>query len=318
MRKTTDAARGKWRGILLQLGMDAKHLTGKHAPCPMCGGNDRFRFDNKDGSGSYICGQCGAGTGMDLAKAHLGMEFKDAACAVDEILGNVQDDPKAKPAMSSEDQRRCLNTLWKGAVPVEPDCPAGWYLSRRVKGWQNCADLRFADRAPVPGGSTSPAMLAMVRDCRTGNPVSIHRTFLTLAGDKASMDNPRALMPGELPESVSVRLADAAETLGIAEGIETALAAQAKFGVPCHAALTAGFLAKWQPPEGVRKVIVFGDCDQTYTGQAAAYTLAHRLSRQLQVEVRIPGQFGADWADDVAACGRAKARGTCSTTLRKA
>jgi putative DNA primase/helicase len=301
MLKTTDAARGKWRGILLQLGMDEKHLTGKHVACPMCGGNDRFRFDNKDGNGTWICNQCGAGTGIDLAKAHLGVEFKDAACAVDEILGNVQDDAKPKPALSSDDQRRLLNQLWKGSSPIEADDPAGWYLRSRVHGASACLDLRYHPAAPVPGGSQSPAMLAMVRDCKTGNPVSIHRTFLTLAGAKADMPNPRALMPGELPESISVRLAEAGEVLGIAEGIETALAAQVKFGVPCHAAINAGFLAKWQPPEGVRRVIVFGDCDQTYTGQAAAYTLAHRLSRKLQVEVRIPGQFGTDWADEVAA-----------------
>jgi putative DNA primase/helicase len=229
------------------------------------------------------------------------MEFRDAACAVDEILGNVADDPKAKPALSGETQRRLLNDLWRASLAVETDCPVGWYLTNRVPGWSNCADLRFAERAPVPGGSFGPAMLAMVRDCKTGNPVSIHRTFLTLAGTKADMPNPRALMPGDLPEAVSVRLAEAGEVLGIAEGIETALAAQAKFGVPCHAAINAGFLAKWQPPEGVRKVIVFGDCDDSYTGQAAAYTLAHRLSRKVAVEVRIPGQFGTDWADEVAA-----------------
>lgn len=300
MRKTCDAARGKWKGILLTLGMDAKHLTGKHGPCPMCGGEDRFRFDNKDGAGTYICNQCGAGTGIDLVKAWKGWDFKTAAQAVDEVLGNVPSDPPGKPALSDENRRRLMNALWKASVPVDEFNPAGWYLESRVPGWQPCADLRFAEAAPVPGGGTSPALLALVRDAE-GNPATIHRTFLTQDGAKAAMDNPRALMPGDLPDSISVRLAEAGEVLGIAEGIETALAAQAKFGVPCHAALTAGFLAKWQPPEGVRKVIVFGDCDQSYTGQAAAYTLAHRLSRKLQVEVRIPSQFGTDWADEVAA-----------------
>lgn len=301
MRKTCDAARGKWRGILLSLGMDAKHLTGKHAPCPLCGGNDRFRFDNKDGAGTYICNQCGAGSGIDLVKAWKGWDFKTAAQEVDRILGNVPSDPAPKPAMAEADRRRLMNDLWRASKPLEKDCPAGWYLSRRVPGWKNCADLRFAEAAPVPGGGKSPALLALVRDAVTNEPATIHRTFLTLAGEKAAMDNPRAMMPGDLPEAVSVRLSPAGDTLGIAEGIETALAAQVKFGVPCHAALTAGFLAKWQPPEGVRRVIVFGDADANYTGQAAAYTLAHRLSRKLQVEVRIPGQFGTDWADEVAA-----------------
>lgn len=300
MRKTCDAARGKWKGILLQLGMDGKHLSGKHAPCPLCGGNDRFRFDNKDGTGSYICGQCGAGTGMDLVKAFKGWEFRDAAQAVDEVLGNVPSDPPGKPALSDDNRRRLMNALWKASKPVDEFNPAGWYLTARVGFVPSCADLRFAEAAPIPGGGTAPALLALVRD-HAGNPATIHRTFLTQDGAKAAMDNPRAMMPGELPDCVSVRLSEAGETLGIAEGIETALAAQAKFGVPCHAALTAGFMAKWQPPEGVSKIIVFGDADSNYTGQAAAYTLAHRLSRKLQVEVRIPGQFGTDWADEVAA-----------------
>jgi putative DNA primase/helicase len=301
VRKTCDAARNKWKGILLQLEVDRSHLTGKHVSCPICGGRDRFRFDNKGGNGTWICNQCGAGTGMDLLMQAKGWDFRTAAQEVDRILGNVSDDPTPKPAMPEADRRRLMNALWTGAKPIEVDDPAGWYLTSRVAGWRNCPDLRFADAAPVPGGGKSPAMLALVRDAVTGAPATIHRTFLTAEGAKAAMDNPRAMMPGDLPEAVSVRLAEAGEVLGIAEGIETALAAQVKFGVPCHAALTAGFLAKWQPPEGVTKVIVFGDADGNYTGQAAAYTLAHRLSRKLQVEVRIPGQFGTDWADEVAA-----------------
>jgi phage/plasmid primase-like uncharacterized protein len=35
--KTLDAARGKWRGILLSLGIDEKYLRNKHGPCPLCG-----------------------------------------------------------------------------------------------------------------------------------------------------------------------------------------------------------------------------------------------------------------------------------------
>lgn len=301
MRKTTDAARGKWKGVFLSLEIDAKHLTGKHCPCPICGGSDRFRFDNKDGAGTWICNQCGAGGGIDLLMQAKGWDFRTAAQAVDKVLGNVPADPPGKPALSDENQRRLKNALWKASQPIEPGDPASLYLSGRVPGWKHCDDLRFAKSAAVPGGGSSPALLALVRDAVTGDPVTLHRTFITLDGTKAALDNPRALMPGALPDSVSVRLCEAGEVIGIAEGIETALAAQVKFKVPCHAALTAGFLAKWQPPEGVRKVFVFGDCDQSYTGQAAAYTLAHRLSRKLEVAVRIPGQFGTDWADEVAA-----------------
>jgi putative DNA primase/helicase len=27
--------------------MDERALSGKHGPCPLCGGRDRFRFDDR-------------------------------------------------------------------------------------------------------------------------------------------------------------------------------------------------------------------------------------------------------------------------------
>ena len=46
--------------------------------------------------------------------------------------------------------------------------------------------------------------------------------------------------------------------LGIAEGIETALAASYRFGVPVWSAI----LESWEPPTGVKRMIVFGDNDE--------------------------------------------------------
>ncbi len=63
-----DRALGRWRGILPALGVPAKALSNRHGPCPMCGGKDRFRFDDKGGRGTWICSQCGAGDGIELVK----------------------------------------------------------------------------------------------------------------------------------------------------------------------------------------------------------------------------------------------------------
>ena len=52
--KTIDRARGRWREILPQLGIEAGFLKGKHCPCPSCGGTDRFRFDNRRQDGDYF------------------------------------------------------------------------------------------------------------------------------------------------------------------------------------------------------------------------------------------------------------------------
>ena len=95
-------------------------------------------------------------------------------------------------------------------------------------------------------------------------------------------------MPGKLPDNVAIRLAPAGKVLGIAEGIETALSASALFEVPVWAAISAPLLRKWRPPEGVEKVMIFGDNDKSFTGQEAAYHLARQLSDSVEVEVKIP------------------------------
>ncbi len=51
--------RGRWRGILMQLGIGAEFLAGKHTHCPKCAGKDRFRpFSDFDETGGVICSQC--------------------------------------------------------------------------------------------------------------------------------------------------------------------------------------------------------------------------------------------------------------------
>ena len=105
-------------------------------------------------------------------------------------------------------------------------------------------------------------------------------------------------MPGIIAKGAAIRLAPAGDVLGIAEGIETALSATALFGVPCWAAVSAGMLAAWQPPSEAKRIIIFGDNDPSYAGQAAAYALARRLgSMQARVEVQIPAKVGTDWND---------------------
>ena len=47
------AARGRWPEILAALaGLSGEQLSNRHQPCPLCAGTDRYRFDDKDGSGS--------------------------------------------------------------------------------------------------------------------------------------------------------------------------------------------------------------------------------------------------------------------------
>ena len=101
-----------------------------------------------------------------------------------------------------------------------------------------------------------------------------------------------------------MRLASSAETMGVAEGVETALSAQQMFGVPVWATLATGLLLKWQPPEHARCILIFTDNDENFAGAAAAYPLAHRLkAKGYHVEVRLPPFEGCDWNDVLASEG---------------
>ena len=113
------------------------------------------------------------------------------------------------------------------------------------------------------------------------------------------MEAPRKIMPGCISDGASVRLSDyAGGPLGIAEGVETALAASALYEIPVWAALSTSMMAKWEPPEGCDEVTIFGDNDAKFGGHAAAYRLAHRLAcNGLEVFVKFPERPGQDWAD---------------------
>lgn len=299
--KTAEAARGKWRGILLHCGVPKEFLTGKHGPCLFCGGKDRARWDNKDGNGTFFCSQCGAGDGFEFLKRFKGWDFKTAAAEVDKVIGNVRAEPIRKP-LDNHKRADLLNDLWAGSFALGDDMAARYLKGRGVLPGRVPTCLRFHPDCPVPGGARAPAMLAMVQGV-DGDAVNIHRTFLGPNG-KADMDDPRATMPGPLPDGCAVRLYPVhGERIGIAEGIETAIAAAKRFNMPVWAALNSTLLGKWQPPAGVSSIVVFGDNDPKFGGNAAAYALAHRLAARLRldVEVRIPAIVGKDWADaDVA------------------
>lgn len=301
-----DRARGKWRGILPQLGVSPRFLRNKHGPCPVCGGTDRFRFDDKDGAGTFYCSVCGAGDGVRLVELVNGWEFKEAAEKIEAIMGEVKALP-VKPERSDESKRKALADVWSAGRRIKAGDPAGLFLKSRlgeIHTFPRCLRtierLRYHDEA-LP--TYHPAMLALVRD-PAGNAVNVHRTYLTQDGMKAPVDSPRKMMAGDLPKGSAVRLFPFYEdVLGIAEGLETAWAAHLLFDVPVWSSINATMLMDWQPPKDVKRIMIFGDNDASFTGQMAAFALAYRLKVKegYDVEVHIPDprpeEKNTDWND---------------------
>lgn len=94
-------ATGRWSDLFDMLAIEVG--KGQHCACPVCGGKDRFRFDNKEGRGTYICNQCGAGDGLDLVQKFFSCTVREAADKLADCFGvtanqnnNEQDNPISK------------------------------------------------------------------------------------------------------------------------------------------------------------------------------------------------------------------------------
>ena len=291
---------GRWPSLLTLSGIDGGFLTGNHGPCPICGGKDRFRFDDKEGNGTWICNHCGAGDGFDLLMRVKGWSFAEAASHLEGIVGKAEQS-KPRQQISDDAIRKAMNNLWLGAKPIEAGDPVAAYLAGRgIRLDSFPASLRYAERCSYhhEGNryTTHPAMIAMVAG-PDGKPATLHRTYLAHGGRKADLPKVRMLMPGKIAKGSAVRLGPAGSILGIAEGVETALSAHAIYQVPVWAALSAGMLMQWQPPAEADEIWIFGDYDANFAGQSAAYALAHRLAHEGKiVKVQMPDVLG-DWND---------------------
>lgn len=81
------AAIHDWKMVLQHFGINRDFLSGRHSPCPYCGGRDRFRYDNKHGNGDYFCNGCGAGDGLSLIQKVNGLDFAETAQQLINYLG---------------------------------------------------------------------------------------------------------------------------------------------------------------------------------------------------------------------------------------
>ncbi|MET3791794.1 VapE domain-containing protein [Aquamicrobium terrae] len=193
--------------------------------------------------------------------------------------------PRQKPDHSAEVVR-----LVDGALPLAGTVAEG-YLHARGLGDPGSPDLLFhPDLTDFDTLRGWPGLIALPRLADGTRAPGIHRTFLLDDGSAKAPAGKKML--GSVAEA-AVRLFPMPEDghLGVAEGIETALAAHALFGTPVWAALSADGLARFHWPEGTTRITIYADAGNA--GRQAAATLSDRLNR-----ADIPNQIVLPLHDD--------------------
>lgn len=322
-----ELANGHWREILVAAGIDEDALDGEHHPCPLCGGTDRFRFDDKDGRGTYYCNGCGAGDGFQLLmKYQCTSSFTEAARFVEGYFKG-QATPIAPPVTPAQqtnaqnDRKRIahkLQKVWAETRLIAVGDPLYRYLTETrklpIEGLTNCLRLHpgmgYFEKVRAGNGKveyknrgTHPVMLAKAT-APTGQPVGLHRSYLTQDGKKAPYAKTKKLMKGLGLHGAAIRLYPVTgAVMGVAEGIETSIAGRALTGVPTWATISSTIMEGFEPPAEVKLLVIFVDNDHPdekgrRAGFHAAQVLKERLeAREIQVILAVPTTVGTDMDD---------------------
>jgi putative DNA primase/helicase len=245
--------------------------------------------------------------GKLLVRCFAGCEARDVLAALKQ-RGLLDDRPQAlrrEPApvlpVDPEPDAKAL-TLWRQAEPVRGTLGES-YLRARGINIELIPTIRFLRNVEYLPRIHFPALAAAVQgpDRRI---IAVQLTFLGAEGrGKARVAYPRKTI-GALGRG-AVRLGPAGDVLGIAEGLETALAAMQLHGVPAWACLGACRMSNVAIPAEVQRVIIFGDRDGP--GHEAAIKAAQRLRLSVNVSVRFPPEGCGDWNDALLSKGKAAA-----------
>lgn len=341
-----EMARGRWGSILpglaSALGPACDHQGKRHVPCPVHGGKDGYRvFKDFAETGRSICNTCGNfHDGFATLQWVNGWTARESLEEVYEFLTDKKL-PAFSPSMATSTERapirralvpvavskphadneqlkKSLNKTWQSTLSLaDPKAePARLYLARRGLSIPQLSAVRFHPNLAYHNGEEvtgfHPALIAMVQ-APDGTPVTLHRTYLDASGNKAAVESVKKMMSYPDDRQVlgsSIRLAKVDTILGVAEGLETALAAMEATGIPVWPTVNARMLEYFTPPPSVQTLIVFADKDRPSKqhprghGQEASLRLVKRMwelgikASAITPKGEIPeGDKSIDWLD---------------------
>ncbi|EAB8405533.1 DNA primase [Salmonella enterica subsp. enterica] len=287
--ETVKQACGHWPRILPALGV--KVIKNRHQSCPVCGGSDRFRFDDKEGRGTWFCNQCGAGDGLKLVEKVFGVSASEAAGKVNAVTGNlppVAPEVIAAAEAETEADRKAAAALAVRLMDKTRPATGNAYLTRKGFPALECLTLTAVHKT---GGVTFRAgdVVVPLYD-NTGALVNLQ--LINSEGLK------RTLKGGQVKGACHVieGKKQAGKRLWIAEGYATALTVHHLTGETVMVALSSvnllslASLARQKHP--ACQIVLAADRDLNGNGQSKAAAAADAC----EGIVALPPVFG-DWND---------------------
>lgn len=300
VKNTVSAATGRWPQLLPALGITVGP-HGHHSACPVCGGKDRFRFDNQAGRGTWICNHCGAGDGLNLVAKTLDITTKEAAVKVAEILGEAQPlavhHDEAAVQQQKDDARQKAAVQAKMLVNAARKATGNDYLEK--KGWAAKEVLTLQGNGLRVGGvDFAVGDLVIPLYDLSGNLVNAQ--LINGSGEK------RMLAGGQVTGAALHFEGNDNAVIWMAEGYATGLTIHALTGETVYVALSANnfphlaVCLREKHPDAV--LLMAADNDENGTGQKKAKEAANLVSGKVALPL-----IAGDWNDVYMQQGRDKA-----------
>ena len=286
---TVKQACGHWPRILPALGV--KVIKNRHQACPVCGGSDRFRFDDKEGRGTWFCNQCGAGDGLKLIEKVFGVSASETAGKVNALTGNlppVAPEVIAAAGAETDASRKAAASVAVKLMEKTRTATGNAYLTRKGFPGSECVMLTATHKT---GGVTFGAG-DLVVPLYDDSGALVNLQLINFEGLKRTLKGGAVKGTCHIIEGQK----QAGKRLWIAEGYVTALTVHHLTGETVMVALSSvnllslASLARQKHP--ACQIVLAADRDLSGDGQ----TRAAAAARACEGIVALPPVFG-DWND---------------------
>ena len=269
--------KGRWRNVLIHLGVNEAHLNpNKEAPCPICGGKTRARWiaDSEYLHCRYH-GDTGS-TGIQTAALWLGMDIKRDYAALCARIREIEGLPTMTETTKKDDSAKlAANAIRAKKILSESKAIESHQYLDYFKLKVPPLGMRFHEGLELFEVGTFPCFVCPIRDSTTESKDIQALQLIYLLPDYKT--EKRILKLASYAQGV-IKLFPVDATLAIAEGVKSALSFYELEKIPTWATINSTQMARFKPPERVKKLIIVADNDKSFTGQKAAYECANRLA----------------------------------------